>query len=229
MFKAKKILQNLIKFKNLKKYSKFDQYLEKPEDFKKSFYDDFDSYTKEIENETDQDMIKILKNEKEKLGAFLLFMEDENAFVEKYKHIITEKQVINEMPGGNNLIEAGKNNIIIKGKVKKVFYSSVTFEKDESENFYKSKSNFKIVKFLLPYRNKFVYLKTENEDIVQIPNEICAQSLVTEWELQNEVIINEKLPLTKLFSTAFETTEDYDHLLKIKDQILKYFESDVLW
>jgi hypothetical protein len=92
---------------------------------------------------------------------------------------------------------------------------------------------------LLPYKNNhYIYLKTEKDKIIKIPNLISAYALLNEWynyfysrEMQSKNLIYEKVPLTKLFSITFEVIESLDkaYFLKIKEEILKYFQAEVLW
>jgi chaperone required for assembly of F1-ATPase len=71
-------------------------------------------------------------------------------------------------------------------------------------------------------------LKTNNDNTIVFPNKTSAMAVLSEWEIQTEMIRVENLPLSMVFGKIEDLKHDPITKEKAKNEILKYFEAELI-
>jgi chaperone required for assembly of F1-ATPase len=92
-----------------------------------------------------------------------------------------------------------------------------------------NKFKLRLVQFQIgKTRGKKFYLKTNNDHTIVFPNKTSAMAVLSEWEIQTEMIRVENLPLSMVFGKIEDLRNDPITKEKAKNEILKYFESELI-
>eukprot|EP01080_Neovahlkampfia_damariscottae_P004125 gene4125-7411_t len=101
-----------------------------------------------------------------------------------------------------------------------IFFNSVQYVFENNEH---------KVQFSIGKRSpKLFFLRTKNEHVVIFPNKTSAIAVLSEWEIQTDMIRDDNLPLSLLFGQIEDLKRDELTREKAKNEILKYFEAETI-